>query len=89
LKIIEIPPLGGLDLSLMEDIRFYARFLAMFASKMKKDCVRKDNDFYGTGLNQGRIDQADLQAREEAEQGGNLSQVSSKESRRYLVGMVR
>jgi hypothetical protein len=37
LKVIEIPPLDQLDTSLMEDIRFYVRFLAIFASKMKKD----------------------------------------------------
>jgi hypothetical protein len=37
LKIIEITPLGRLDSSLMEAIRFYTKFLAMYAAKMKKD----------------------------------------------------
>jgi hypothetical protein len=37
LKVIEVPRLARLDVNLMEDFRFYARFLAIYASKMKKD----------------------------------------------------
>jgi hypothetical protein len=48
LDVIEIPPLGRLDLNLMEGIPFYPLFLAMYVSKMKKDWVRKDRNFYGT-----------------------------------------
>jgi hypothetical protein len=50
-----------MDLSLMQDIRFYARFLAMYVSKMKKEWVRKDNNFHRTGLKQRNIDQLNLQ----------------------------
>jgi hypothetical protein len=39
IKMIEVPPLGRLDLSLMQDIKFYARFLAIYAAKRKKDWV--------------------------------------------------
>jgi hypothetical protein len=42
LKIIEVPPLERLDVSLMEDFRFYARFLAIYVTKMKKDWIKKD-----------------------------------------------
>jgi hypothetical protein len=33
----------------MEDFSFYARFLAMYVSKMKKDWVRKDQSYFGKG----------------------------------------
>jgi hypothetical protein len=52
LKVTEIPALGRLDLDLMHDLQFYARFLARYVSTMKKDGVRKDNNFHGTGLKQ-------------------------------------
>jgi hypothetical protein len=32
------------------DLRFYARFLALYASKMKREWIRKDEDFSGGGL---------------------------------------
>jgi hypothetical protein len=35
----------------MEDLRFYATLLVILTSKMKKDWVRKDNNYFGTGLN--------------------------------------
>jgi hypothetical protein len=35
LKVIEIPPLGRLDTSLIDDSSFYARFLAILTTKMK------------------------------------------------------
>jgi hypothetical protein len=50
LKEIEIPPLSRLDSSLMNDLRFYARFLSLFAAKMKKDWVRKDKGYEGISL---------------------------------------
>jgi hypothetical protein len=50
LKVIEVPRLARLDVSLLEDFRFYARFLAIYASKMKKDWVKKDRNFFGDGL---------------------------------------
>jgi hypothetical protein len=65
LKVIEIPPLGRLDTSLMEDIKFYARFLAMFAAKMKKDWVKEDKSFDVRGLKQRRSDQEEAQARKD------------------------
>jgi hypothetical protein len=36
LKVMKIPPLGRLDFSLMNDMKFNARFLAMLTAKMKK-----------------------------------------------------
>jgi hypothetical protein len=48
LDIIEIP-LSRLDSSLMEDLRFYARFLVMYATKMKKDWVQDDKSYDGNG----------------------------------------
>jgi hypothetical protein len=44
-KVIEIPQLGRFDTSLMEDVKFYARFLAMYPAKMKKDWVKEDKNF--------------------------------------------
>jgi hypothetical protein len=37
LKVIEIPPIARLDAELTFDIKFYAIFLDIFISKMKKD----------------------------------------------------
>jgi hypothetical protein len=39
-KVIEIHPIAKLDAKLMFDIKFYARFLAIFISKMKKILTR-------------------------------------------------
>jgi hypothetical protein len=50
LKVIEVTPLARLDVSLMEDFRFYARFLAIFASTMKKDWVKKDQGYFRGSL---------------------------------------
>jgi hypothetical protein len=36
LKVMKSPPLGRLDSSLMNDMKFYTRFLAMLTTKMKK-----------------------------------------------------
>jgi hypothetical protein len=36
LKVIEIPLLGRLNSSLINDLKFYIRFLAMLTAKMKK-----------------------------------------------------
>jgi hypothetical protein len=36
MKLIEIPALGHHDTELIFDIKFYARFLALYPSKMKK-----------------------------------------------------
>jgi hypothetical protein len=61
LKVIEVPPLARLDVSLMEDFRFYARFLAIFVSKMKKDWVKKDQNYFGDGLKARREKQKEGQ----------------------------
>jgi hypothetical protein len=62
LKVIEIPPFGRKDLNLKQVIRFYARFLGMYVSKMKKDWVKLDRNFHGTGMKQRIEDQKNLQA---------------------------
>jgi hypothetical protein len=49
LKVIEIPPIARLDAELVFDIKFYARFLAIFLSKMKKDWEKIDQDMSGKG----------------------------------------
>jgi hypothetical protein len=49
LSVIEIPPLGYLDFELRLDLEFYARFLALYISKLKRDWVKKDEDFSGRG----------------------------------------
>jgi hypothetical protein len=61
LKVIEVSPLTRLDVSLMEDFRFYARFLAIFAIKMKKDWVRKDESYFGEGLKERKEKQREKQ----------------------------
>jgi hypothetical protein len=45
----------------MEDLRFYVRFLAIYATKMKKDWVKKDESFFGEGLKERREKQKALQ----------------------------
>jgi hypothetical protein len=50
LDIIDLPPLGHLDASLKNDLKFHARFLVMFASKMKRDRVVKDRSYFGESL---------------------------------------
>jgi hypothetical protein len=47
LKVIEVTLLARLDVSLMEDFKFYARFLAMYVSKMKKDWVKNNQSYFG------------------------------------------
>jgi hypothetical protein len=37
LKVIEIPPIAKLDAELLFDVKFYARFLAIYLAKMKKE----------------------------------------------------
>jgi hypothetical protein len=37
IDVIEIPHLGHLDLGLKQNIIFYAKFLALYAAKMKRD----------------------------------------------------
>jgi hypothetical protein len=61
LKVIEVPPLARLDTSLMEDFRFYARFLEIYVIKMKKDWVKKYESFFGEGLKERREKQKDVQ----------------------------
>jgi hypothetical protein len=51
LKVIEIPLSCQFDTSLKDDIKFYASFLVIFAAKMKKDWIRKGNNYFETGLN--------------------------------------
>jgi hypothetical protein len=47
-KVIEVPQLARLDVSLIEDFRFYARFLVIYATKMKKKTAsRKIKDSLG------------------------------------------
>jgi hypothetical protein len=40
----------------MFDIKFYARFLAIFVSKMKKDWAKIDLDMNGKGMKKARDD---------------------------------
>jgi hypothetical protein len=49
LGVIKIPPLGQLDFELKLDIEFYARFLALYTAKMKRDWIKIDADFSGIG----------------------------------------
>jgi hypothetical protein len=48
--VIEIPHIGYLDASLKQDLKFYARFLAIYVSKMKRNRVLKDPNFDGDSL---------------------------------------
>jgi hypothetical protein len=50
LDVIDLPSLGHLDLSLKQDIKFYASFIVIHASKMKKDWVQIDKKFHCTVL---------------------------------------
>jgi hypothetical protein len=45
LKVVEISPLGLLDYELKLDLEFFARFLALYVTKMKRDWVKKDEEF--------------------------------------------
>jgi hypothetical protein len=56
LKVVEIPPIAKLDAELMFDIKFYARFLAIFISKMKKDWAKIDSDMNGKGMKKAQSD---------------------------------
>jgi hypothetical protein len=49
LKIIEISPIARLDAELTFDIKFYARFLAICISKMKRDWEKIDQEMSGKG----------------------------------------
>jgi hypothetical protein len=49
LGTIEIPSLGHLAFELKLDLEFYARFLALYVTKMKRDWIRLDGDFSGKG----------------------------------------
>jgi hypothetical protein len=59
--VIEIPPLARLDVSLMNDFKFYARFLAMYVTKMKKDWIKKDQSYFGEGMKARKQAQIDKQ----------------------------
>jgi hypothetical protein len=52
LGVIEIPRLAHLDLELKLDLEFYARFLALYVTKMKRDWVRLDGNFSSKGPNE-------------------------------------
>jgi hypothetical protein len=56
LNVIEIPPIAKLDAELMFDIKFYARFLAIYLSKMKKDWARIDSEMSGKGMKKAQVD---------------------------------
>jgi hypothetical protein len=56
LKVIEIPPIAKLDAELMFDIKFYARFLAIYLSKMKKEWGRIDSEMSGKGMKKTQLD---------------------------------
>jgi hypothetical protein len=56
LKVIEIPPIARLDAELVFDIKFYARFLAIYISKMKKNWTRIDNEMSGKGMKKALTD---------------------------------
>jgi hypothetical protein len=47
--VIKIPPFGHLDFELKLDLEFYARFLALYVTKLKRDWVKIDEDFSGKG----------------------------------------
>jgi hypothetical protein len=49
LGVIKIPPLGHLDFELKLDLEFYARFLALYVTRMKRYWLKKDEDFSGNG----------------------------------------
>jgi hypothetical protein len=55
-KVIEVPPIVKLDAELMFDIKFYARFLAIYLSKMKKDWARIDSEMSGKGMKKAQTD---------------------------------
>jgi hypothetical protein len=57
LNVVEIPPLGHFDMELKLDIEFYARFLAMYASKMKRKNVKTDGDFTGRNVREESMKQ--------------------------------
>jgi hypothetical protein len=50
LDVIEITLIGHLNASLKQDMKFYARFLAIDLTKMKSDRVLKDQGFDGDSL---------------------------------------
>jgi hypothetical protein len=45
MKVIPIPPRGYLDTRLLKDIRFYAKFLAIYSVRLKRAMVSKDKDY--------------------------------------------
>jgi hypothetical protein len=48
-KVFEIPTLDHLDFELRLDLEFYSRFLALYVAKMKRDWIKKDEEFSGRG----------------------------------------
>jgi hypothetical protein len=50
LDVIEIPPLGQLDSSLVQVIKFYPRFLVIYTAKMKRFWVQKVQNYHGKCL---------------------------------------
>jgi hypothetical protein len=56
MKVIEISPIARLDAELVFDIKFYARFLAIYLSKMKKDWIKIDKDRSVKGMKKASMD---------------------------------
>jgi hypothetical protein len=56
LDVVDNHPIARLEAEMMLDFKFYARFLAMFISKMKKDWVKIDEDFSGKRMKKAQND---------------------------------
>jgi hypothetical protein len=56
LKVLDIPHIAKLDAEPMFDIKFYARFLALYISKMKRDWARIDAEMSGKGMKKDQED---------------------------------
>jgi hypothetical protein len=56
LKVVDIPLITRLDAELMLDFKFYARFLALYVTKMKRDWTKIDKEMSGKGMKKAQID---------------------------------
>jgi FMN phosphatase YigB (HAD superfamily) len=64
----------------MNDLKFYARFLSIYAAKMKKDWVKEDKGYKGKGLIERR---RNFEEKQEEKQQKAYKKIVQKEEKIY------
>jgi hypothetical protein len=55
-KVVDILQIARLDDELMLDFKFYAKFLALYVTKMKRDSTKIDEEMSGKGMKKAQLD---------------------------------